>query len=83
MQFLTGRRMSGLSSPEVKHLALLKNIARYLADKLECAWRFPELKAPTAFTDADLVSNEDDRRSVDTVHLFFGGALLETSTCTQ
>ena len=73
--------MSGL-----KHLALLKHIARYLVDKQECAWQFSEQKPPTkivAFTDADWASNDEDRRSVDTVHLFFGRALLETSTCTQ
>ena len=55
-------------------------------DKLECAWQFPDQKAPTkivAFKDADWASNEDDRPSVDTVHLFFGRALLETSTCMQ
>ena len=34
-------------------------------------------------TDTGWASNVDDRRSVDTVHLFFGRALLETSTCTQ
>ena len=40
----------------------------------ECAWQFPKQKPPTkivAFTDADWASNEDGRRSTDTVHLFF------------
>ena len=86
IQFSTDRCMSGLSCPKVKHLALLKHIARHLVDKLECAWQFPEHKAPTkivAFTDADWTSNEDDRRSVDTVHQLFGRALLETSRGTQ
>ena len=65
IQFSTGRCMSGLSCPKVKHLALPKNVAWYLVDKLECARQFPEHKAPTkivAFTDADWTSNEDDRR---------------------
>ena len=52
-----------------------------LVDKQECAWQLPEQKPP--FKDAAWASNEDDRRSLNTMHLFFGRALLETSTCTQ
>ena len=65
--------------PEVKHLALLKHIARYLVDKQECAWQSPEQKPPTkivAFTDADWASNADDRRSV---HVFFGNEQLHAA----
>ena len=60
--------------PQVKHPELLKHIARYLVDKEECAWKFLEQKPPTkivAFNVADWVSNEEDQRSVDTIHLFF------------
>ena len=68
--------------PQVKHPELLKHIARYLVNKEECAWKFPEQKPPTKIV-AYQVSNEEDQRSVDTVPLFFGRALFETSTCTQ
>ena len=56
IQFCAGPCVSGLSSLEVRHLALLKHIAMDLVDNLGCAWQFPEQKAPTkivAFTDAD------------------------------
>ena len=51
-----GSLMSGHSCPTMKHLALLKHIARYLVGKQECAWQFPEQQPPmkiVAFPHAD------------------------------
>lgn len=78
--------MAAISAPKVKHQSILKGVARYLCDKLECAWLFDYQKMPdqiTVLTDADWATNPENRRSVDCVHIYFGKSLIESSSCTQ
>jgi hypothetical protein len=87
IQFATGRCMSAISAPKVKHQGVLKGVARYLCDKVECAWLYDyQEKMPnevTILTDADWATNPENRRSVDCVHIYFGKSLIEASSCTQ
>ena len=81
-----GRCIAGLTCQKIKHLAILNHIACYLVDEMKCAWQFQVHKAPTlvfAFAYSDWASNEEDRRSVDSVHIFFWRTLLKTSTCSS
>ena len=67
--------MSGLGCLKAKHLTLLKQIARHLLNNLECAWQFSEKKANR---DAGVHRHG----SMDTMLLYFGIAIFESSTCT-
>ena len=64
----------------------MKHLTRYIYTHPQVARIFEHLDwvdEMTIITDADWATDADTRRSVDCVHIFLGGHLLETSTSTQ
>ncbi len=85
-QFATGRVMQYVTKPTVLAEARMKHLARYIHTHPQVVWIFEQqdwVDEITIITDADWATDADTRRSVDCVHIFLGGHLLETSTSTQ
>ena len=85
-QFATGRVMQYVAKPTVLAEARMKHLARYIHTHPQVVWIFEQqdwIDEFTIITDADWATDADTRRSVDCVHIFLGGHLLETSTSTQ
>ena len=86
LQFAVGRLMSAVTKPQRKHLAMMKHCLRYMLGRRCCAWLFDYQEWPgelVILTDADWASDSERRRSVDCVHIYHGGHLIESSTSTQ
>ena len=86
LQFTVGRLMSALTAPCRKHVALLKQVCRYLVTRPGAAWKFYYQEWPSMLTvlaDADWAANTETRRSTDCVHIYLGGHLLESTSCSQ
>ena len=78
--------MSAISKPQRKHQAMMKHCMRYLVGRRCCAWKFDYQEWPgeiVILSDADWASDSERRRSVDCVHIYQGGHLIEASTSTQ
>ena len=78
--------MSAVTKPQRKHLAMMKHCLRYMLGRRCCAWLFDYQEWPgelVILTDADWASDSERRRSVDCVHIYHGGHLIESSTSTQ
>ena len=85
-QFAVGRLMSAVTKPQRKHLAKKKHCLRYMLGRRCCAWLFDYQERPgelVILTDADWASDSERRRSVDCVHIYHGGHMIESSTSTQ
>ena len=85
-QFATGRVMQYVTKPTVLAEARMKHLARYIHTHPQVVWIFEQqdwIDELTIIMDADWATDADTRRSVDSVHIFLGGHLLETSTSTQ
>ena len=64
----------------------MKHLARYIHTHPQVVWIFEQqdwVDEITIIADADWPTDADTRRSVDWVHIFLGGHLLETSTSMQ
>ena len=86
LQFTVGRLMSAITKPQRKHQAMMKHCLRYMVGQRCCAWKFDFQEWPgetVILTDADWASDSERRRSVDCVHIYHGGHLIEASTSTQ
>ena len=86
LQFTVGRLMSTTTKPQRKHQAVMKHCLRYTVGRRCCAWKFDYLKWPgeiVILTDADWASDSERRRSVDCVHIYHGGHLIEAASSTQ
>ena len=86
LHFTVGRLMSAVTKPQQKHLAMMKHFLRYLLGRRCCAWKFDYQEWPgelVILTDAEWASDSDRRRSVDCVHIYHGGDLIEASTSAQ
>ena len=78
--------MSAVTKPQRKHLAMMKHCLRYMLGRYCCAWVYDCQEWPgelLILTDADWASDSERRRSVDRVHIYHGGHLIESSTSTQ
>ncbi len=78
--------MQYVIKPSVLAEARMKHLARYIHTHPQVFWIFEQqdrVDDITIITDADWATDADTRRSVDCVHIFLGGHLLETSTSTQ
>ena len=65
---------------------MMKHFLRYLLGRRCCAWKFDYQEWPgelVILTDADWASDSERRRSVDCVHIYHGGHLIEASTNAQ
>ena len=85
-QFATGRVMQHVVKPTVLAEARMKHLARCIYTHPQVVWSFEQqdwVDEIKIITDADWAIDADARRSVDCVHIFLGGHLLETSTSAQ
>ena len=86
LQFAVGRLMSAVTKPQRKHLAMMKHCLRYMLGRCCCTWVYDYQEWPgelVILTDADWASDSERWGSVDCVHIYHGGHLIESSTSTQ
>ena len=78
--------MSAVTKPQRKHLTLMKHCLRYMVGRRCCAWKFDYQEWPgelVILTGAGWASDSERRRSVDSVHIYHGGHLIQASTRTH
>ena len=81
LQFAVGRFMSAVTKPQRKHLVMTKHCLRHM---LCMEVRLPRVaRRAGVLIDAYFSSDSERRRSVDCVHIYHGGHLIEASTSTQ
>ena len=85
-QFAIGRVTQYVAKPTVLAEARMKYLARYIRTHPQVVWIFEQqdwAEEIPIITDADWATDTDTGRSIDCVHIFLGGHILETSTGTQ
>ena len=83
LQFTVGWEMSAITKPQRKHQATMKHCLRFMVGR---RWKFDYQEWPgeiVILSDADWASDSERRRSVDCVHIYQFGHLIEASTSTQ